>query len=231
MEKEPAHILVVDDDTRLRSLLNRYLIDHGFRVTSAADVADARRQLAAMTFDLMVLDIMMPDESGIDFVRSLRPANMVPILMLTALGETDDRIRGLEGGADDYLTKPFEPRELVLRLNAILRRTSTPIPPSEIAPSTVRLGVCVFDRNRQILLRDGVISHLPAVEANLLATLAATPGSVVSRAELIERCAIAGGERSIDVHVTRLRRQIEPDPRTPCYLKTVRGFGYRLQPD
>jgi len=233
MDDDVPHILVVDDDTRLRALLNRYLADNGFRVTAAETAADARARLATMTFDLIVLDVMMPGESGIEFTRSLRQSDAVPILMLTAMGEPEDRINGLEGGVDDYLTKPFEPRELVLRIQTILRRVAAlPDRPAQpAAPAEVRLGQHVFDPQRDLLLLDGTPVRLSTVETSLLKVLAAVPGSVLSRAELTRRCGIQGNERTVDVQVTRLRRKIEPDPKVPRYIQTVRGRGYLLQPD
>lgn len=224
---DTPHILVVDDDVRLRELLGKYLADNGFRVATAADAADARTRLANLSFDLIVLDLMMPGESGLDLAADLRRTDTVPILMLTAMAEADDRIRGLESGADDYLTKPFEPRELVLRINAILRR----VPPPLQTPREIRLGDVLFDTARAELSRDGQAIRLTPVEASLLAALAEQPGAICSRDNLIARTAAAGGGRAIDVQVTRLRRKIEPSPRLPRYLQTVRGKGYVLRPD
>ncbi|MGB8276246.1 MAG: response regulator [Alphaproteobacteria bacterium] len=227
MSAEMAHILVVDDDTRLRDLLRKYLSDGGFRVTTAANAADARLKLASLAFDLIVLDVMMPGESGLDLTRSLRNTNQVPILLLTAMGQAQDRVRGLESGADDYLHKPFEPRELVLRIQSILRRA----PREKVEMRSVQLGSCRFDPARVELTRGDKPIRLTTTEANLLAALSETPGSPVSREELADRCAIAGGLRAVDVQVTRLRRKIESDPRLPRYLQTVRGKGYVLRPD
>jgi len=227
METELPHILVIDDDDRLRELLRQFLSDNGFRVSTASDAADARARLSGIRFDLLVLDLMMPGESGLDFARDLRRTDNVPILMLTAMGEADDRIAGLENGADDYLTKPFEPRELLLRINNILRRV--PSPPE--AASEVRLGEVRFDLNRDELSRDGVAVRLTDVEAALLRVLAERPGIVLSRDDLTELTGASGGGRAVDVQVTRLRRKIEPDPRLPTYLQTVRGKGYVLRPD
>jgi two-component system phosphate regulon response regulator OmpR len=231
---ELRHILVVDDDTRLRDLLRNYLSRNGFAVTSADDAGSARRQLESMEFDLIVLDVMMPGETGLELARSLRrERNDVPILMLTAMGEATDRIGGLEAGADEYLPKPFEPRELLLRIQTILRRASTSAPAPAPAPSRVRLGDHIFDRERAILQNepDGEIVRLTTAEASLLSVLSEVPGEVLSRKDLTERCMIDGGDRAIDVQVTRLRRKIERDPRTPRYLQTVRGHGYVLRPD
>ena len=224
---ELPHILVVDDDNRLRELLRRYLADNGFRVTVASDAAEARDQLGSIVFDLIVMDVMMPGESGLVLTDSLRRKSTVPILMLTAMGETEDRINGLEIGADDYLAKPFEPRELVLRIRTILRRTEH----AEAAPPGLQIGPCTFDRLRETLYRGEVAVRLTTAEANLLKALALNPGHVCSRVELAQACGLEGGDRSIDVQVTRLRKKIEPDPKMPRYLQTVRGHGYVLRPD
>ncbi|HUL06439.1 MAG TPA: response regulator [Candidatus Acidoferrum sp.] len=225
---EPAHILVVDDDKRLRELLRKYLTEQGFRVTVATDAADARRKLEGFAFDLLVLDIMMPGESGLELTRALRQRNGVPILLLTAMGEPEDRIAGLETGADDYLAKPFEPRELVLRIRTILRR----VPPE--TPATrheLRFGAFSFDLERRTLRRGGQEIRLTGGEAALLAALAAAPGQPLSREALGQQSDPAGGSRMVDVQMTRLRRKLETDPRFPRYLQTVRGRGYMLQPD
>jgi two-component system, OmpR family, phosphate regulon response regulator OmpR len=232
---EPSHILVVDDDKRLRELLRKYLAEQGFRVTVAADAADARRKLDGLVFDLIVMDIMMPGESGLELTRALRQNDDVPVLLLTAMSEPDDRIAGLETGADDYLVKPFEPRELVLRIRRILRR----IPPEPAtARREVRFGNFSFDLDRRTLRRSGQDIRLTAGEAELLAALAAAPGQTLSR-DVLGQAAPPGeagrdsgiGSRMVDVQMTRLRRKIEADPRFPRYLQTVRGRGYMLQPD
>lgn len=229
MSDDLPHILVVDDDTRLRGLLQKFLSDNGFRVSTASDAADARGRLTGIDFDLLVLDVMMPGESGLDFAASLRTAaNSVPILMLTAMGEPEQRISGLEKGADDYLVKPFEPRELLLRIRSILRRT--PQTPVAVA-ATVHMGDATYDPEHERLSRKGRDVRLTSIEAAMLNALAAPPGNVLSREELIERTGASGGGRAIDVQVTRLRRKIEPDPRFPRYLQTVRGRGYVLRPD
>jgi two-component system phosphate regulon response regulator OmpR len=222
------HILVVDDDGRLRSLLHKYLTENGFRVTAAADAADARGKMQSIAFDLVVLDLMMPGEHGIDFAQSLRVTNSVPILMLTAMGESDDRISGLEAGADDYLTKPFEPRELLLRINNIFRRL--PVEPAEV-PVEARLGDVVFDIGRQELRRGSAHIALTSSECRLLKLLAERPGAVFAREALMRIVAPGGGARTVDVQVNRLRQKIEPDPKIPRYLQTVRGQGYILRPD
>lgn len=228
MTAEAPHILVVDDDKRLRELLRKYLAEQGFRVTVATDAGDARRKLDGLAFDLLVLDIMMPGENGLDFAHALRRDNEVPILFLTAMGEPDDRIAGLESGADDYLVKPFEPRELVLRIRTILRRL-----PAEAATTRreVRFGAFSFDIERRLLKRGGEEIRLTSAEAALLAALAASPGVALPRDALSQQSDPAGGSRMVDVQMTRLRRKIENDPRFPRYLQTVRGRGYMLQPD
>ena len=220
------HILVVDDDDRLRKLLREYLSENGFRVTTAEHAEDARSRLRGLVFDLLVIDVMMPGEDGLDLTASLRQISRVPILLLTAMGEPEDRVQGLERGADDYMTKPFEPRELVLRIKTILRRNSMAAPQPVIS-----MGKFDFDISRQELRRDDVIVRLTTIEANLLSALARNQGSTMTRDELIAQCQIDGGARTVDVQVTRLRRKIEPDPREPRFLYTVRGQGYVLHPD
>jgi two-component system phosphate regulon response regulator OmpR len=227
MSLESPHILVVDDDARLRRLLARYLIEHGFLVATAEDAGDARGKLGSFAFDLIVLDLMMPGESGLSFAADLRKRSGVPILMLTAMGEPEDRIAGLEGGADDYMVKPFEPRELLLRIGNILRRTPQP----DVQPTEIRMGDMVFLIDREELRRADVPVKLTSVETALMTALARRPGLALSREELIELTGAAGGDRAVDVQVTRLRRKIETDPREPRYLQTVRGRGYVLKPD
>ncbi len=226
---ESPHILVVDDDTRLRDLLQRYLSENGFAVSSASSAAEARKLLAGLTFDLIVLDVMMPEEDGLAFTEWLRPRNDVPILMLTARGEVQDRIAGLERGVDDYLAKPFDPQELLLRITTILRRVTSTAP--EEPASSIQFGVCHYEKERKELWQDGQRIHLTEMEASLLHNLAEQLGSPVSREALIRDCKISGGVRTVDVQVTRLRRKIEPDPRNPRYLQTIRGRGYILRPD
>jgi two-component system, OmpR family, phosphate regulon response regulator OmpR len=221
------HLLVVDDDERLRALLQRYLTSNGFRVTAASSAADAHALMKSIAFDLMIVDVMMPGESGLDLTRAVRTHSKVPILILTARGESEDRIAGLELGADDYLPKPFEPRELVLRVGALLRRT---VPPARSAHAEVLMGDAVFDPARASLKRKGKPVHLTSSEAALLQLFASNAGRAFSRADLCTRLGVAL-ERSIDVQVTRLRRKIEEDPKLPLYLQTVRGVGYVLVPD
>ena len=224
---DSPHLLVVDDDARLRDLLRRYLTGNGFRVTAAADASEARTLMKSLTFDALVLDVMMPGENGFDLAASIRAQSDIPILMLTARSEPQDRIAGLERGVDDYLGKPFEPRELMLRLGALIRRAQA----SQEAPHReVRMGLYVFDVERSELRRDGTVVKLTGSEAQLLKVFAANAGRPFSRAALCTRLNIEL-ERSIDVQVTRLRRKIEEDPKFPLYLQTVRGVGYVLVPD
>ncbi len=225
----PPHLLVIDDDTRLRALLRRYLSEQGFRVTTAHDAADARAKLRSLTFDMLILDIMMPGESGLDLTRTLRADSDVPILLLSAMSETDDRIAGLLSGADDYLSKPFEPRELVLRINAVLRRVQAPV--EETASERVQFGGFCFDLSREELRRDGSGVRLTAAETSLLKSLARQPGTALSRDDLVAESPLIGNPRTIDVQITRLRRKIEENPKYPRYLQTVRGIGYVLVPD
>ncbi len=226
IEDGAPHILVVDDDTRIRTLLQRYLLENGYRVTIAKDAADARSLLAGLSFDLLVLDIMMPGEDGLSLTSSLRETSSVPILLLTARGDAADRIAGLEHGADDYLAKPFEPRELILRLEAIIRRAKT----DEAEIQDVRFGRCRYNLGRGELLRDDEVVRLTTAEATLMDLFARHPGDAFSRTDLCARTN-AGIERSVDVQINRLRRKIEDDPRQPLYLQTVRGVGYVLIPD
>src|SRR5665213_100163 len=217
-----------EHDARLRDLLRRYLADQGFRVTTAGDAAEARQKLAGMTFDLLVLDVMMPGEDGFDLTKSLRESSRIPILLLTARAETTDRIAGLERGADDYLVKPFEPRELVLRIRNSLQRVAAE---PESAAAELRLGDYRLDLKRGELMRGGAAVKLTGAEQTLLLALARDPGIPVSRESLAEAAAFSGQLRTVDVQMTRLRRKIERDPRFPRYLQTVRGKGYVLKPD
>lgn len=232
MSATPAlkpHILVVDDDDRLRALLRRYLAEQGFIVCTAAQAEDARAKLKQLSFDLIVLDVMMPGETGLELTQSLRATAVgksLPILLLTARGEISERIEGLETGADDYVHKPFEPRELVLRINSILRR----VPKASTQKSGLKLGAWLYLPERDELKRGDEILRLTDMEAGLMRLLAAKPGTSLSREELAE----SGGavnDRTVDVQVTRLRRKIESDPKNPRYLVTVRGEGYMLMPD
>jgi two-component system phosphate regulon response regulator OmpR len=221
---DAPHLLVVDDDRRIRDLLSRFLMSEGYRVTTADNAADARAKLNGLHFDLLVLDVMMPGETGMELAKSIREKSTVPILMLTARHETESRIEGLQAGADDYLAKPFEPRELSLRIASILKRAQ---PAAAPAAESVRFGKFVFHIARGEL-RDGEEPvRLTDRERDMLRVLATTPG------ETVPRLALAGGgdassERAVDVQVNRLRRKIETNPANPLYIQTVRGVGYRL---
>lgn len=227
MNDNAAHILVIDDDSRLRSLLQKYLSDNGYRVSTASSAMEAREQLSGLAFDMLVLDRMMPGEEGLSFARYLRngsgPFCEIPILMLTAMGEFEDRIAGLEGGVDDYLSKPFEPRELLLRIEAILRRAQSK--KSDI----LKFGKFTFDCERGELEKAGDPIKLTSGEASLLKILALSPGVPISR----ENLSLSSGNqgRAVDVQITRLRRKIENDPKNPRYLQTVRGEGYVIWAD
>lgn len=224
---EDAHLLVVDDDERLRALLQRYLSSNGYRVTAAANAGEARALMKGIAFDLLIVDVMMPGESGLELTHAIRAHSQTPILMLTARGEPQDRIAGFEKGADDYLAKPFEPRELLLRCGALLRRTTVP---SRSPHRQVKMGGSLFDPERGELRRGGRPVRLTSSEAALLKLFAANAGRPFSRTDLCARLGVAL-ERSIDVQVTRLRRKIEEDPKLPLYIQTVRGVGYVLVPD
>lgn len=221
---DAPHLLVVDDDRRIRHLLSRYLQTEGYRVTTADDAADARAKLAGLSFDLLILDVMMPGESGFDLAKSIRATSTVPILMLTARAETENRIAGLKLGADDYVPKPFEPRELSLRIANILKRA---LPAEASPPESIRFGPFVFHIARGELRRGEEVLHLTDREREILRLLSACPGDTVPRLALAGDGASAG-ERAVDVQVNRLRRKIEKNPANPLILQTVRGIGYRL---
>jgi two-component system phosphate regulon response regulator OmpR len=223
-DDDAPHLLVVDDDTRIRNLLKQYLTENGFRVTVAGNAGEARRKLAGLDFDLLVLDVMMPGETGVDLTKSLRTEKNVPILMLTALSETDSRISGLEAGADDYLPKPFDPRELILRINNILRRGAPATTPKV---EQLVFGPYTFQIARRELKRGGEALKLTDREQEILAIFAARAGETIPRHELVGDDSEVG-ERTIDVQINRLRRKIERDPSNPVWLQTVRGIGYRL---
>ncbi|MFQ5985660.1 MAG: response regulator [Alphaproteobacteria bacterium] len=227
MNASRPHVLVVDDDRRLRELLRKYLSENGYLVSTARDAADARAKLESLSFDLLVIDVMMPGENGLDLTESLRRDSRIPILILTAMGEVDDRIAGLERGADDYLPKPFEPRELLLRIGTVLRRSEVPAD----TPAGVRLGPFYFDIDRGELRRNGEVVPLTSSEASLLRVLALNPRMTLSRDRLSREGGVGGNRRNVDVQVTRLRRKIEPNPKIPRYLQTVWGEGYVLRPD
>jgi len=239
MTSKATKLLVVDDDARLRGLLEKFLTEHGYGVDSAKDAAEARTKLKRSHYDLIVLDVMMPGESGTELAQKLREEGTedytdIPILMLTALSEVDDRIAGLECGADDYLPKPFEPRELVLRIQRILERTQQRIPPLETASSNAPLvfGPLSYTIAKRTLAREGTGPiHLTSAESDLLHIFALSPREALSRFELAERAGVSLSPRTIDVQITRLRKKIEDDPKQPKYLRTVRHKGYALWPD
>ena len=219
------HLLVVDDDRRIRELLQKYLIEHGYHVTAASDAEEARKRMTHFDFDLLIIDIMMPGEDGLTLTKQLRTKTDVPILVLTARGEPEDRIAGFESGADDYLAKPFEPRELLLRVASILRRVGGPLPKL----AGLSLGRFCFDIKRNELLNGNKAVRLTSTETGLLMIFAVKPGEIISRYDLCDRLGVS--DRTVDVQVTRLRRKIEDDPKTPRYLQTVWGEGYVLRPD
>ncbi len=225
-----AHILVIDDDLRLRNLLQRYLQENGFTVSAAEDAENARMFLRQYRFDLLIVDVMMPNESGLEFLQKLRLENDVPAIVLTAMGETQDRISGLEAGADDYLPKPFEPKELVLRINNILRRV--PNKSKEMVTPVLCLGNCRYNlSNKEFYhITEGVI-HITPVEQSILSILGQKSGQIFTRERLAELLGVGQSPRSIDVQITRLRKKIEPDSKNPRYLQTVRGKGYMLLTD
>lgn len=218
------HVLVVDDDARIRDLLMRYLGQHGFVVAAAEDAKEARAMLERFIFDVLVVDIMMPGETGVEFTRNFTASKKVPVLLLTAMGEGADRIAGLEAGADDYLVKPFEPKELVLRLNAILRRTVKPS-----VPSAFKIGNWMYDPESNNLSDGKKTISLTSAEVTLVEVLASYKGEVVDRETLALKCGVDPAGRTIDVQITRLRRKIEEDTANPKYLRTVRGKGYMLR--
>ena len=222
------HILVVDDDRRLRELLARFLTQNGYRVTTAASAAEARAKSVSLVFDALVLDVMMPGENGFDYARRIRTSSRVPILMLTARSDTADRVKGLEIGADDYLAKPFETRELILRLANILKRAVPSEVPASGTPESVRFGPFTFRLDRGELRRDAEIIRITEREREILTILGHRAGANVAREELAEGAGAVANERTVDVQINRLRRKIETDPANPVFLQTVRGVGYRL---
>ena len=233
IEANGAHLLIVDDDSRIRTLLAKFLSKNGYLTTTARDAAHARRLLAGLEFDMLIVDVMMPGENGFDFTRDMRLTLQTPIMLLTARGEASDRITGLEAGADDYLPKPFEPQELLLRVNAILRRTpgesQHPAPPKNL-----HLGVFRYDIARAELWHAEKLIRLTSTESALMKVFATSPGETLSRSRLVEALGQGNStaqDRAIDVQITRLRRKIESDPKSPRYLQTVRGAGYMIVPD
>lgn len=223
MTKKLHHLLVIDDDTRLRTLLGRFLDENGFNVSLAKDTAEARKLMQETLFDLLIVDVMMPNENGVEFTNSVRKNSRIPIVMLTARGEFDDRIKGLEAGADDYLQKPFEPKELLLRINNILKRMSAVSDPKNIC----RFGEFSFNLQESRLKKGEEFIHITDSEAKILNILCKEKGNAVSREKLSSLC---GGidDRSIDVQITRLRKKLEANPKQPNYLQTVRNHGYVL---
>ena len=233
MSADDAHLLIVDDDARIRSLLQKFLMRAGFLVTTARDAAHARRVLAGLEFDLIVLDVMMSGEGGVALCRDLRRTITTPIMLLTARGETMDRITGLEAGADDYLVKPFEPKELLLRINAILRRVPA-AEPVAILPKVLHMGPVRYDIERGEMWHGANLVRLTATESQLMRIFSGRTGEPVTRTKLVEELSRSGGhtqERAVDVQITRLRRKIEIDPKQPRFLQTVRGEGYMLAPE
>lgn len=230
MESDKKHILVIDDDTRLRTLLQRFLRENGFYASTAKNAEEARKFLAIYRFDLLIADIMMPEESGLAFLEKLRKENNgIPVIMLTAMGEVQDRIAGLECGADDYLPKPFEPKELVLRIRNILKRT--PKEKTEVSEQ-LNLGLCFYNmQTKELFSKQGEIIHITPVEQSLLNVLGAKSGQIFTREKLAELLGAGQSPRSIDVQITRLRKKIERDSKNPRYLQTVRGKGYMLLPE
>jgi two-component system phosphate regulon response regulator OmpR len=224
---QPAHILIVDDDDRIRELLKKYLAKGGARVSAAADAETARKLLASFEFDVLILDVTMPREDGLSLAASIRKSSQVPIVMLTARGDLEDKMKGYGAGVDDYMAKPFEPDELAAKINAILRRAFAR---RAQAMEAAVFGPFLFNVQRGELSKDGVTVKLTEAETSLLKVLALKSGDPITREELARKTG-AGLERSIDVQVTRLRRKIEADPRTPVFLQTVRGVGYRLALD
>jgi two-component system, OmpR family, phosphate regulon response regulator OmpR len=231
MSDVQAHLLVVDDDERIRTLLQKFLIRAGFLVSTARDAAHARRILAGLDFDMLILDVMMPGEDGVSLTRDLRKTSTMPILLLTAKGETANKIEGFEAGADDYLVKPFEPKELLMRINAILRRA--PVLAQQAVPRVLHMGAVRYDLDRGELWHGADLVRLTLTEAALMRVFSGQPGVALSRDMLVGDMPRddGGAERAVDVQITRLRRKIEADPKQPRYLQTVRGEGYMLQPD
>lgn len=226
--QERPHILVIDDDTRLRALLQRYLQENGFAVSVAKDAENARMFLAQYRFNLLIVDVMMPNETGLEFLQKLRQESQIPAIILTAMGETEDRISGLESGADDYLAKPFEPKELVLRINNILRR----IPSSAVKSDLLRFGDYTYNlESKELKNKNSEIIHITPLEQTLLNILGKKSGQIFSRDKLAELLETGENSRSIDVQITRLRKKIEKDSKNPRYLQTIRGKGYMLLTD
>ena len=220
------HLMIVDDDSRIRVLLKNFLLDHSFYISTASSAMEARSKLAIFEFKLIILDIMMPGEDGLSLTKSIRKNNQVPILLLTARGDPQDRILGFESGADDYLAKPFEPRELLLRVQSILKRNKFSAFDDK---SKIKMGEVYFDINKGLLYKHNETIKITSTELTLLKIFASLPGKTIARHKLCEETGVS--ERSIDVQVTRLRKKIENDPKNPIFLQTVWGSGYSLIPD
>ena len=227
LRDDAYHLLLIDDDERIRDLLSQYLKDSGFKITTAESASDARQKLESIKFDLLVLDVMMPGESGLNFAKNLRKSSQVPILMLTAKSDISDKIQGLETGVDDYLIKPFEPRELVLRIQAILKRHKLPMVEK---PKEVSFGPFRYIIDKNLLFRDNEIVQLTEREKQIITLFANRPSQTILRTEF-DNPYTKINERTVDVQINRIRRKIEPDPSNPIYLQTVRGLGYRLYCD
>ncbi len=225
MIKNQPHILIIDDDTQIRELLQSYLQQHDWIVSVAKDTQEADTILGMIIPDVIILDVMMPNETGLEFLQRYRLTSAVPVLMLTAASELDHKVAGLLAGADDYLAKPFEPEELVLRIKAILRRTK----PESVAPSKVKVGNMQFDLERGILTTENTVLKLTDGESALLNILATNPGETFTREYLAKNTGMAGDDRAVDVQITRLRKKIERDPKIPMLVQTIRGKGYTLR--
>ena len=230
-KSDKVHILVVDDDDRLRLLLERYLKENNLLVSVAKDAFEAEKLLGLFVFDLLIVDVMMPGLSGVEFTQNLRKKNNVPVLMLTAMGEVENRIAGLESGADDYLSKPFEPRELLLRIKSILRRVPQIDTEVSLQSTKLKLGSCEYDTEAGELYKNGEKVRLTPAEAALLKVFANGVGRILSREDVIKNTSDENNLRTIDVQIARLRNKIENDPKVPKYLQTIRGKGYILLTD
>ena len=222
MNKNTSHILVVDDDNRIRELIKQYLEEKNFLVTTAIDSLDAKNKMEFIKFDIIILDIMMPGESGLFLTKEIKKNNTIPIILLTAKGSTDDRIAGLEIGADDYLGKPFSPKELLLRVNNILSKTK-----DEIIPENIIIGKASLNLTKLTITINGVTKKINPTEKKVLEKMLGKTGKIFSRTEIGKIINISK-ERTVDVVITRLRQKIEPDPKNPKYLQTIRGSGYVL---
>ena len=222
MNKNSFHILVVDDDDRIRDLIRQYLIEKKFLVTTAQNVTEARKRIDLIKFDILILDIMMPGENGLIFAKEIKKNSEIPIILLTAKGKIEERIEGLETGADDYLSKPFSPKELLLRINNILKKVA-----NKIIPSDIKIGEISLNLNKLTVKKNNKISKINPAEKKLLEKMISSSGKIFPRRE-IGKIINTTKERTVDVMITRLRQKIEPDPKKPKYLQTIRGSGYVL---